>query len=106
MVHSTMHYNNNNKGENMMDLQTFITNIPVTTRERASKIKEALDGGSVAYISLITKNNKKHFKIYYKDGTTVKTKQLKCSDITKNYMIKNKDAITLSEDARKYLNIQ
>lgn len=88
-----------------MDLQVFLANIPVTTRERNSAVKDALDNNKI-YISLVTKNNKKHFKIYFKDGNTIKSKQLKVTDVTKEYILKNISIVTLSDTAREFLNIQ
>lgn len=87
-----------------MDINDFIINIPATTRERESKIKEALDSGKV-YISLINKNNKKHFKIYFKDGNNIKTRQLKYNDTTKEYILKNKDIVTFSDGTKEYLEL-
>ena len=86
-----------------MEISDFISSLPVTTRERDSKIKDALDSGKV-YISLINKNNKKHFKIYFKDGDSIKTKQLKVTDTSMSYILKNKDIISFSESAAKYFD--
>ena len=87
-----------------MDLNDFITNLPTTTRERNSEVREALDSGKL-YISLINKNNKKHFKIYFMQGDVVKTKQLKTSENAKKYILENKNIVVFSNSAKQYLGL-
>lgn len=89
-----------------MDLNQFLSAIPATTRERASAIKDALNNKDI-YISIINKNDKKYFKLYYyNDDKQLKNKQLKISDISKQYILKNKDIIEFSDNAKKILDIK
>ena len=87
-----------------MDLNEFLSNIPTTTRDRKSAVKKALKTKSV-YISIITKNNKKHFKMYFYNNNTLKTKQLKMNDVSKKYILENKNIAAFSDKAKNYLNI-
>lgn len=86
-----------------MDLSQFLINLPTVTRERHSDIKETLDAGKI-YVTAINKNNKKHFKLYYKDGGEVKTKQLKVTAATVLYISQNLSIVTLSDTAQKLLD--
>lgn len=89
-----------------MELKQFLNAIPASTRERASAIKNALNNKDI-YISVINKNNKKYFKLYYyNDAKQLKNKQLKISDISKQYILKNKDIISFSDSAKNILNIK
>lgn len=88
-----------------MNINEFLSNLPTTTRERQSDIQDALNAGKL-YVSVITKNTKKHFKIYFRDGETTTSKQLKCSPNSKDYILKNKELIEFSKDAKEYLNLK
>lgn len=89
-----------------MDLNQFLSAIPTSTRERASAIKNALNNKDI-YISVINKNDKKYFKLYYyNDAKQLKNKQLKITDISKQYILKNKDIISFSDSAKDMLDIK
>ena len=89
-----------------MNLQEFLNGVPQSTRERVSAVKEALKNKEV-YTSIINKNNKKYFKLYYyNEQKQLKQKQLKITDISKQYILKNKDIIAFSDNAKEYLNIR
>lgn len=89
-----------------MNLQEFLNGVPQSTRERTSAIKEALKNKDI-YISIINKNNKKYFKLYYyNELKQLKTKQLKITDISKQYILKNKDIVAFSDNAKDMLNIK
>lgn len=85
-----------------MNISEFIENIPVTTRTRDSKIRTALEQGKI-FVSVINKNNKRHYKIYYMNNNVVKTKQLKLSDSSTEYLKKNIELLELSEEAQNVL---
>lgn len=88
-----------------MDIKEFLNNIPVAKRERESVIKYSLNSGKIAYISIINKNNKKTFKLYFLKDGKINSKQLKFSDDSKNYILKNKTSLAFSDTAKKELNV-
>lgn len=85
-----------------MDIKQFLNNIPSTPRERSSAIKEAIDDGKI-YISLINKHGYR-FKIYFKDGYIIKSRQLKTSPQAIDYIRNNQSIAVLSDDARALIN--
>lgn len=88
-----------------MNLNEFINNLPTVKRERESIIKDSLNSGKIAYISIINKNNKKTFKLYFLKDGKMNSKQLKYSDESKNYILKNKESLAFSDIAKKELNV-
>lgn len=89
-----------------MNIYEFMAGAPRATRERASAIKDAINNNNF-YVTIIEKNNKKHFKVYYKDIATgaIKSTQAKVTKDMQDFIL-SKNNVTFSDIAKKYLNIQ
>ena len=86
-----------------MDLNEFLSNIPTTTRERASEIKNALKEKDI-YASVVNKNEKKYFKLYFYNGDILKTKQLKITPENKGYVLMGENISVFSEKVKDILS--